>query len=115
MAHVTLTEFLLARIAEEEAEANQYILLPGATTGGHFWGEHGRWFPARVLAECEAKRAIVKQAKEASSDRAGVISEFCVGQAERDAAYATDPGDLILKALALPYAANPDYLPEWKP
>ena len=46
--------------------------------------------PARVLAECEAKRQIVQNAQ--------------------------DPGDdLFVAILALPYADHPDYREEWRP
>jgi len=118
---LTLTEFLLARIAEDEASAREsYEAVPPA------FGAYGRLMlaaidylivdPDRVLAECEAKRRIV---------------EWC---SERDQVYigtfATDiprekdfvPGALVhqtdaitLRFLALPYADHPDYREEWKP
>lgn len=117
---MTLTEFLLARIAEDEAAARN--------AGGGAWeswshragsldlrdlvedrkrfaevpedrDEHiVRWSPARVRAECEAKRAIVDLAL--SAEHAGQVLD----------------GALIngaLAALALPYADHPDYDPEW--
>lgn len=71
---MTLVEFLLARIAEDEALARE------AATQGVFdadaYGEclsqqiadHAvNWNPARVLAECEAKRRIVERAQAALS------------------------------------------------
>jgi len=121
---MTLTEFLLARIAEDEAVARAAATRPIVTThlasnirrevkpdsivviwridedaqGGspsdrgtfregqaHF----ERFDPARVLAECDAKRRIVE-----------LISS---------------PGPQALRLLALPYATHEDYLPEWKP
>lgn len=75
---------------------------------------HGaRHDPARVLAECEAKRRVIEQAGEATSDRYSVIGEFCVGREETQEAMDTDPGDLILRALAAVYRDHPDYDPAW--
>lgn len=65
--------------------------------------------PARVLAECAAKREILKQAEEASSNTEYVISQSCINQAEMDEERASDPGRLILQALAAVYADHPDY------
>lgn len=134
-----LVDFILARVAEDEA------LARSATAGdrtGNWWldpDEGGitevsclevqgfvtavdqdaahivRHSPASVLRECEAKRRIVEQAGEASGDRGQVIQEFAVGDAEVDDMYASDPGELILRALASVYAEHPDYRPEWSP
>ena len=116
MAQVTLTEFLLARIAEDEAAARE---VPGDgefCTWNRSWDgsptrdlvvdgeritplpmtmdEHiCRWDPARVLAECEAKRWLV------------FLSEHGCG----------DDYERVQQALALPYAAHPDYDEEWRP
>lgn len=127
-----LKDFLLARIAEDEAVAQEATPGPwhmepvvygppeegwGAadmgdvTTGegtgvvSHMYYEGGgasiknaahiaRHDPARVLAECEAKRRIV----EWMSDEV----EYVVF------------GDDVLRALATVYADHPDYQPEWK-
>ena len=51
------------------------------------------WNPARVIAECRAKRRVVEA-------REGV-----------DAA----THDLVLRTLALPYADHPEYREEWRP
>lgn len=124
---ITLTDFLLARIAEDKAVARAALDLNRRFDGDGGWTPAGledpwpeevahitRHDPARVLAECKAKRRIVEQAEEASADRAQVIGEFCVGKAESDAAHATDPGDLILKAVASVYADHPDFDPAWR-
>jgi len=112
MAQVTLAEFLLARIAEDEALAQ--VATPGQWERDSGWsitapppeGWSGPYVvvetkqrndaefiashnPARVLAECEAKRRIV-----------GLISS---------------PGPQALRLFALPYAAHPDYRQEWTP
>jgi hypothetical protein len=58
-----------------------------------------RWDPARVLAECEAKRRIV----EAHNKRVD----------EDDSMAWIVASEVLLKTLALPYAAHPDYRAEW--
>lgn len=89
----TLTDFLLARIAEDETVAREAIEDDGGQTGGmedSFDLLTGReqWFgadvlpryadplarlivhaavPARTLAECEAKRAVIAAAHEAGA------------------------------------------------
>ena len=52
--------------------------------------------PARVLAECAAKRLIL---------RIWFESEFCERDVMND----------VIDALALPYADHPDYREEWRP
>lgn len=52
-----------------------------------------RWSPARVLADVEAKRAMVR---ELVFDGAG-------------------PREWLLRQLAAPYASHPKYRQEWKP
>jgi len=60
-----------------------------------------------MLAECEAKKAIVERAREKSHLSNGIPP----------LRYVTDPGwPWLLKLLALPYADHPDYQEEaWKP
>jgi hypothetical protein len=89
---MTLTEFLLARIAEDERAANAD------------WSNLG-YDPARVLAECEAKRRIL------DLHRSGEVCDPCSGWLGTDPA-ADCP---TLRLLALPYADHPDYrAAEWK-
>lgn len=135
----TLTEFLLARIAEDEAVARAASPAPWhygdveSVAGGMLYdqtrtiasliyeqlGDHdgtiirhllsdeadangahiARHDPARVLAECEAKRQIValyEYARETGQGPGGYLER-------------------ALAALALPYADHPDFDPEWKP
>lgn len=110
---MTLTEFLLARIAEDEAAALR--LCPGRNAANGHWrrgslqdeavraidpldADHVlRHDPARVLAECEAKRRIV----ELNATKPGRKTTF--------------RRLLTLQTLALPYADHPDYRQEWKP
>ena len=89
---MTLTEFLLARIAEDEAMARHSLdgeleCLPSLTTKRGdvlYVGVN----PARVLAECEAKREIL------------ALSEHGCG----------DDYQRVQHALAIPYADHPDYV-----
>ena len=110
---MTLTEFLLARIAEDEDRAKRAAFGWGEswssnTDDGENWSAvyagvqylfgHedvdlmdyiARHEPARVLAECEAKRQLIER----------------VG----------NPNWAGFNILALPYAEHPDYRPEWRP
>lgn len=108
---MTLTEFLLARIAEDDADARDHgrhwseCPLP---RGGDCTCTDGlRARNRRVLAECEAKRRIVELHKPDRQD-----SRIC-GLCERDYSFPCP----TLRALALPYADHPlfqpDYQPEW--
>jgi len=114
-----LSQFLLARIAEDEAVAR------AATQSAKWWdwpGRDGRreakvrahedpyialnvtngdathiarHDPARVLAECDAKRRIVAMMDDPHRDTYEVYA--------------------VLRALALPYADHDDYDEAWRP
>ncbi len=126
---MNLAEFLLARIAEDEAaataatvanevdEPSGYAHLPD--DGPHI----ARWSPARVLAECEAKRGILRLHSPPDQDEDGPIYKGSLTQCR-----ACGPGDSwmaeqyadvyaypcpTVEALALPYADHPDYQQEW--
>ena len=93
---MTLTDFLLARIAEDEALAHRVF------------EDEGTWFSvtlSRVLAECEAKRRIVRMRQNAKA----FVDEVVVGM------LIAKTLDAALAHLALPYADHPDYRQEWKP
>lgn len=65
--------------------------------------EHiARWDPARVLAEVEAKRRIVDRCEYEMSGYAGTGAQVATPH-------------LVLRLLALPYAAHPEYDPAWRP
>jgi hypothetical protein len=98
---VTLTDFLLARIAEDERDARDC----------KEWSDcfacptHETFDTARVLAECEAKRRIV--------ERHNLIA---AGQGETiELAFHEQGLFEALHFLALPYADHPDYREEWRP
>ena len=78
--------------------------VPDAVRGylGGPWGEHfARHDPARVLAECEAKRRIV-------ADCRHIQEATSWGLLERHAEW-------TVRVLALPHADHPDYRDEWRP
>ena len=131
----TLTEFLLARIAEDEAAARAALGPPAyshygdnaaeetvAMGQGEGCAEEGadhlyRWLPPRVLAECDAKRRItsmhVEREYECSRCDTGYWDENDDGAEVYGARPEAYPCE-TLRALALPYADHPDYLPEWR-
>lgn len=117
MTAMTLTEFLLARIAEDEAVARAYEdgdnwpnpYIGDGDSSDLAWVD--RFTAGRVRAECEAKRRIVELhegAHECSTyDTEGEIDN-CTW------VLATDMCS-TLRLLALPYADHPDYDEAWRP
>jgi Family of unknown function (DUF6221) len=107
-----LTNFLLSRIAEDEAVARAAevsegnvveIFDSGPGTVGDHYGQHG---PSRVLADCDAKRRIVEHVQGVGGDAgdpAGVEPE------------SLPMATHVLRLLALPFADHPDYREEWRP
>jgi hypothetical protein len=65
--------------------------------------------PARVLAECEAKRALVEMATE--EPPADILDDLTLGAQESHA----DWSRFVLRQLAGVYADRPGYREEWKP
>ena len=106
---MTLTEFLIARIAEDEyATSLTYeTCFVGKIEGcGSRYDLALRMNPARVLAECEAKRRIVEHLSPAVDyDR----DRFIVMSTLERAATAT------LRDLAAIYADHDDYDESWRP
>lgn len=154
MSSMSLSEFMLARIAEDEAlarSAEERALTPWrATYGRQVEARHdgylvtpedehsystdppdevalhiARWDPARVLAECEAKRRIVEAhplvtdpqrlVKVWTRASPGNACETCGGNPVDSSAPIEDigPCDTLL-ALAAIYADHPDCREEWK-
>lgn len=145
-----LTDFLLARIAEDEAVAREatpgewYVVgtafdrdwmqsgYVSSDSGHEVTGEKSdavygpdcaliaRFQPARVLAECEAKRRVVEWCGERVRVWVGDRYPGTTSEAERPGDYV--PGKLahledsvVLRLLALPYADHPEYRDEWRP
>lgn len=114
---MTLTEFLLARIAEDEERAEVGALYPGqhtgwlnAVVGGSYVGFSDRFTPDRVLAECEAKRRIVERCAESESQNYAWVSGQRFGRPE-----GVEDLRAIIRDLASVYADHPDYSDEWRP
>ena len=100
-----LPEFLLARIAEDEAAA----ALIRATKRER----QSPWTSSRVLAECEAKRRIVEMY--AAAHLAGIALRDVDIQGQTIAQSANVGIESVLKILAVVYADHPDYQQEWRP
>lgn len=85
---MNITEFLEARITEDEQNAGNYVeLFPDGDMAPLF---------RRVLAECAAKRAIIARREDALDTYAGTL-------VIEDA----------IRALAAIYKDHPDYREEW--
>jgi hypothetical protein len=113
---MTLSEFLHARIDDDERLARAAASLPSSpaspasrTVAGVVTVPDA----ARLLAECVAKRRIVELAYEATGYDMTVDLER-TSSARADSAIGF-VGDRILEALALPYADHPDYDETWRP
>lgn len=118
-----LTDFLLARIAEDEAVASE--LDPEMFGFDPARGplspeeEHiNRHDPARVLAECEAKRRMIDLAFQCGAMVDGEWGD-CHGAEEIRAGKCRDHGATEamehLRILSTVYADRPDYREEWRP
>ncbi len=127
-----LTEFLLARIAEDEGWARQAIVEPQdeRRTPAGVWSSPAsglvqtdddlwttgdgrtsyfvqRFDPARVLAECRAKRRIVSEACKYADARSRPGAGAHVFQIWAEL-------QTVVQMLALPYADHPDFNPAWR-
>ena len=108
-----LAAWLLDAITEDEADARE-----ASDERLWRWSQHGdmiiadsghmqRFTPARVLAECAAKRAIVEAF--ASSLREAGERGYTAAAAEAAGLWHA------MMILAQPYAGRPGYRDEWKP
>ena len=119
----SLTEFLLARIAEDETRArvkmgdlmSECACPPMAQpTGGPVVEVHSPDLAqaVRTLADCRARRQIVDELH--FDGRSGdYVAPWCVECSDdENLVYLPCP---TLRLLASPYADHPDYRQEWKP
>ena len=91
---MTITEFVLDRVDEEEAVARQWMHLPEQRTPPRTTSDLSDVRdPAQLLAECEARRALLH----------GRFSDPA-----RD-----ETGDEVVRCLAAVYADHHDYNPDW--
>lgn len=98
-----LTEFLLARIAEDKETARFSESLYGAGSSLYVAGHD----PARVLDECAAKWLLVEDHAEYAEDMATAPSDFAAGRLFM--------ARLALARLAAVYSDHSDYRQEWAP
>lgn len=138
----TLTDFLLERIAEDEAvalearrvrqsiryvegvAANEPDYVDGSFEVGEDLGVPAVIIGAeRVLAECKAKRRIVERCRPrwvvvySEAERAAAVErgeETMTTLASSDPCWPHDDAEATLLALAQPYAAHPDFQDEWR-
>lgn len=120
-----ITEFLAARLDEDEAAARDTLdnaLMPWDQARQILYraGWHSeraeahieRWHPARVLAEVEAKRAIMAEhsdTHECSGPSGGLTFDPALQEDDWGGPCNT------LCHFALPYAQHADYNPAWRP
>lgn len=110
MTTVTITDFLLARIADDEEGANHDLvgIDPSSYLGDR---EYMLWtFGSRTLAQCAALREVV----ELHSRRDGPTGpgDTCSGSG-LSSTLRTDAGCDTLRALASAFADHPEYRAEW--
>ena len=98
---LTLTEFLLARIAEDEDEAQRAASMSSNRTFER--DNYGCLLiqPARVLADCEAKREVVRLYEVSDSKDMPVDAWVLMRRA--------------MATIAAVYSEHPDFRPEWRP
>jgi len=125
---MTLTEFLLARIAEDEAGAK--AASPGpwkvddptypeaiyaadgyeTVVAGGRWGGEARIFNEDADAHFIARHDPARVLAECESKR-DIIGFLLAAESGIEQ---LRPDDRAMRALALPYADHPDYRPEWR-
>lgn len=120
---MTLVEFLLGRLGEDERHAHAALGILGHENEWWRWqrlhevpaitradARHiERWSPRRVLTEVEAKRRIVELHRRVYPGRD--ICDTCGMFGESDVDWPCE----TLRLLALPFADHRDYRKEWRP
>lgn len=104
-----LVQFLRDRLDEDQRLANGATWAPESDweTLGNLDSGLARWIarhdPARVLAEVEAKREVVRLAERAHDYHETFMNGFAAAM------------EHALRLFALPYADHPEYRDEWRP
>lgn len=100
---MTIVEFLLARLAQDEAEINEARISESPD-----WWEPSCWSRKRALAEIKAKRRIVEHHS---------LVEFADGRVVCDVCSESGTWDpypcRTLQMIAAVYEDHPDYNNEW--
>lgn len=105
-----LFAFLLARIAEDEAVARTASWTGSIDFGGEdalaadqsgISRHIARWDPARVVAECTSKRALLDHHATTDAGECGICADGHKGYC------------WTVRLLAAPHADHPDYDPAW--
>lgn len=123
---ITLKDFLLERIAEDEDFAQRAI---DGHEPGFRWspldtvdGPHiAHWSPWRVLSGCVAKRLIIAAHRDVGpgvdklSDPDGALKAHVCSTCGQYDEYAIDWPCYTLRVLALDWVEHPDYRNEWRP
>lgn len=121
---MTITEFLEARITEDEAVARDIAGCESRDPEGQGYSgtvmemEGSARYgviavdPARLLAECAAKRAIIEMHRRTMDTYGDALGDTCTMCADSGPDAQPFPCD-TLKALAAVYKDHPDYQPEW--
>lgn len=113
---MTITEFLLARITEDEVKAT--LRTVHAEDCGWIPNEAGYSYPCncgvpeRMAAECAAKRAIIGLHGRNADIYGEAMGDTCTMCTETGPDAQGWPCD-TLRALAAVYAGHPDYQQEW--
>jgi hypothetical protein len=117
---MTITEFLLARITEDEAVLTRRGPYAHSWHGTDVAGTFNPGCPeclgfgarARVLAECAAKRAIVGLHRRVADLYGETLGDTCTMCHETGPEAQAYPCATV-RALAAVYADHPDYQPAW--
>lgn len=122
-ATLTLTDFLLARIAEDEDQAHRDVWADQNWGLPLPVGDRTKW-AGRMLSECEAKRRLVDAHPSLPvswispcGNHSGRYPADC-RKCERGTDYRCPCGArdcMVLRALAVVHSTHPDYRDEWKP
>jgi Family of unknown function (DUF6221) len=111
-----LTEFLTARLDEDEADAHhaaRNVVLDASflddNAGDRALAHWLRHDPARVLREVEAKRKILAMWQEPETERYLPTGEVVAQVAVADAI------DSVVRELNTVYSDHPDYDEAWRP
>lgn len=121
---MTITDFILARVAEEETLAHEAL---DARAVDHPWdsspdGEHfNRWNPWRVQSACIARRLLVRAHRNTGpvvlrvpGRQTELLAATCLTCHDTDGQPAPWPC-YTLRILAAEWAQHPDYRQEWRP